>query len=112
MSLGNLCHSGTNYLTEKYTGPTLSLGIVAGERIPRELSSANIPQRLVARERYPQRQVARNTPILSLRKMTNVIVHDIARINSGSQKGSALVGIPLQVGVHGYKVRRLNNIFA
>ncbi|GKB13789.1 hypothetical protein Tco_0847712 [Tanacetum coccineum] len=52
MSPGNMCHGGTHYLTEKYVGPTLSLGIVAGERIPSELSPANIPQRLVARERY------------------------------------------------------------
>nr|GEW47486.1 hypothetical protein [Tanacetum cinerariifolium] len=40
MSPWNLCHSGTNYLTEKYVGPTLSLGIVVGERIPSELSPA------------------------------------------------------------------------
>ncbi|GKC54027.1 zinc finger, CCHC-type containing protein [Tanacetum coccineum] len=32
-------------------GPTVSLGIVAGEGIPVELSPANIPQRQVARER-------------------------------------------------------------
>nr|GFA14120.1 F-box domain, leucine-rich repeat domain, L domain-like protein [Tanacetum cinerariifolium] len=31
MSLGNMCHRGTNYLTEKYVGPTISLEIVAGE---------------------------------------------------------------------------------
>nr|GEZ96014.1 hypothetical protein [Tanacetum cinerariifolium] len=31
MSPGNLCHCGTNYLTKKYVGPTLSLGIVAGK---------------------------------------------------------------------------------
>ncbi|GJU93811.1 hypothetical protein Tco_1318567 [Tanacetum coccineum] len=43
MSPENMCHGDTNYLTEKYVGPTLSLGIVAGERIPSERSSANIP---------------------------------------------------------------------
>nr|GEY39898.1 hypothetical protein [Tanacetum cinerariifolium] len=31
MSSGNICHCGTNYLTEKYVGPTVSLGIVVGE---------------------------------------------------------------------------------
>ncbi|GKC44980.1 reverse transcriptase [Tanacetum coccineum] len=40
MSLGNVCHGGTSCLTEKYVGPTLSLGIVAGERIPSERSPA------------------------------------------------------------------------
>ncbi|GKC56158.1 hypothetical protein Tco_1083756, partial [Tanacetum coccineum] len=38
MSPGNMCRGGTNYLTGKYVGPTLSLGIVAGERIPSERS--------------------------------------------------------------------------
>nr|GFA65672.1 acidic leucine-rich nuclear phosphoprotein 32 family member A [Tanacetum cinerariifolium] len=28
---GNMCHRGTNYLTEKYVGSTVSLEIVAGE---------------------------------------------------------------------------------
>ncbi|GKF49273.1 hypothetical protein Tco_0142524, partial [Tanacetum coccineum] len=45
-----MCHGGTNYLTEKYVGPTLSLGIVAGERIPSERSPAIIPQLQVSRE--------------------------------------------------------------
>ncbi|GJV05243.1 hypothetical protein Tco_1338812 [Tanacetum coccineum] len=39
MSPGNMCHRDTNYLTEKYVGPTVSLGIVAGE-LPGEHSSA------------------------------------------------------------------------
>ncbi|GJZ29205.1 hypothetical protein Tco_0853658 [Tanacetum coccineum] len=43
MSPGNICHGGTNYLTEKYVGPTLSLEIVAGERIPSEFSLATFP---------------------------------------------------------------------
>ncbi|GJW59911.1 hypothetical protein Tco_0109246 [Tanacetum coccineum] len=74
MSLGNMCHGGTNYLTGKYVGPTLSLGIVAGERIPSERSPANIPQRQVARETYPQRQVARKSPKMSLGIAVNVVV--------------------------------------
>ncbi|GKB67920.1 ALP1-like protein [Tanacetum coccineum] len=75
MSPGNMCHGGTNYLTKKYVGPTLSLGIVVGERIPSERSPANIPQRQVARERYPQRQVARETPKMSLGIAVNVVVN-------------------------------------
>ncbi|GKB28155.1 hypothetical protein Tco_0867556 [Tanacetum coccineum] len=46
-----VCHRGTSSLTEKRVGPTSSLGIIAGERIPYEASPANIPQRLVAGER-------------------------------------------------------------
>ncbi|GKE22609.1 hypothetical protein Tco_1434121, partial [Tanacetum coccineum] len=74
MSPGNMCHGGTNYLTEKYVGPTVSLGIVAGERIPSERSPATIPQRQVAREWYPQRQVARESPKMSLGNVGNVVV--------------------------------------
>ncbi|GKD69652.1 hypothetical protein Tco_1323742, partial [Tanacetum coccineum] len=44
MSSGNMCHGGTNYLTEKYVGPTVLLGIVAGERIPSERSPATSRQ--------------------------------------------------------------------
>ncbi|GJX85084.1 putative ribonuclease H-like domain-containing protein [Tanacetum coccineum] len=44
MSSWNMCHDGTNYLTKKYVGPTLSLGIVAGERIPIERSPATSRQ--------------------------------------------------------------------
>nr|GEZ02869.1 hypothetical protein [Tanacetum cinerariifolium] len=40
MSPGNICHRGTNYLTEKYVRPTVSLGKVAGEGIPVEHSPA------------------------------------------------------------------------
>nr|GEW84211.1 transposase (putative), gypsy type [Tanacetum cinerariifolium] len=61
MSSGNIYHCGTNYLTKKYVGPTVSLGIVAGEGIPVEYSPANIPQRQVAGETFPQRQVAGET---------------------------------------------------
>nr|GEZ24142.1 hypothetical protein [Tanacetum cinerariifolium] len=43
MSPGNMCHRDTNFLTGKYVGPTVSLGIVAREGIPCKRSSANIP---------------------------------------------------------------------
>nr|GEX57581.1 hypothetical protein [Tanacetum cinerariifolium] len=33
MSPGNICHRGTNYLTEKFVGPTVSLRIVAVEDV-------------------------------------------------------------------------------
>nr|GEY18954.1 hypothetical protein [Tanacetum cinerariifolium] len=45
MSPGNICHRGPNYLTEKYVGLTVSLGIVVGEGF-----SVEIPQRQVAGE--------------------------------------------------------------
>ncbi|GJX25296.1 hypothetical protein Tco_0231592 [Tanacetum coccineum] len=72
---GNMCHGDTNYLTEKYVGPTLLLRIVAGERILSERSPATIPQRQVARERYPQRQVvAGESPKMSPGIAVNVVV--------------------------------------
>ncbi|GJT65782.1 hypothetical protein Tco_1017262 [Tanacetum coccineum] len=43
MSPGNMCNGGTNYLTEKYVGPTVLLRIVAGERIPSERSQRTFP---------------------------------------------------------------------
>ncbi|GJW38652.1 hypothetical protein Tco_0064497 [Tanacetum coccineum] len=55
-------------------GPTVSLGIVAGEGIPVELSPANIPQRQVARERYPQRHVTRESIEFSPGKVYIVVV--------------------------------------
>ncbi|GKA60533.1 ALP1-like protein [Tanacetum coccineum] len=84
MSSGNMCHRGTNILTENYVGPTVLLGIVAGERIPVELSPSNIPQRHVARERYPQRQVARESPELSLGIVVNVCTSAIRKIAYGA----------------------------
>ncbi|GJY16008.1 hypothetical protein Tco_0386430 [Tanacetum coccineum] len=60
----NVCHGGTSCLTEKYVGPTLSLGIVTGERIPCELSPTN----------FPQRQVDGESPELSPGKKANVVV--------------------------------------
>nr|GFA02059.1 hypothetical protein [Tanacetum cinerariifolium] len=74
MSPGNMCHRGTNYLTEKYVRPTVSLGIVAGEGILVEHSPANILQRQVARERFPQRLVAVESPEMSLENVVNVVV--------------------------------------
>ncbi|GJR47235.1 ribonuclease H-like domain-containing protein [Tanacetum coccineum] len=44
MSSGNMCHGGTNYLTEKYVGPTLSLGNV---------SLAIVPQRSFPSDKSP-----------------------------------------------------------
>nr|GFA55397.1 hypothetical protein [Tanacetum cinerariifolium] len=51
-----------------------SPGIVAGEGIPYEASPATFPRRLVAGEAYPQRQVAGETPRMSLGKDVNVVV--------------------------------------
>nr|GEV56341.1 NBS-containing resistance-like protein [Tanacetum cinerariifolium] len=53
---------------------TASPRIVDGERIPYEPSPATFPRRLVAGERYPQRQVAGESPRLSLGKAVNVVV--------------------------------------
>ncbi|GJR08275.1 bifunctional riboflavin kinase/FMN phosphatase-like protein [Tanacetum coccineum] len=47
---------------------------VAREGIPFELFRSTYPGRHVARERYPQRQVARDTPDLSLGNIANVVV--------------------------------------
>nr|GEX89731.1 two-component response regulator ARR12-like [Tanacetum cinerariifolium] len=55
-------------------GHFVSLGIVAGEGIPVEHSPANISQRQVARERFPQRLVAGESPEMSLRNVVNVAV--------------------------------------
>nr|GEW42306.1 hypothetical protein [Tanacetum cinerariifolium] len=49
-------------------------GIYAGEGIPYERSSATFPQRQVVRERNPQRQVAEESPKLSMGKALNVVV--------------------------------------
>nr|GEX77781.1 hypothetical protein [Tanacetum cinerariifolium] len=76
MSPGNMCHRGTNFLTGKYVGPTVSLGIVAEDGIPCERSPANIPWRQVAGETYPQRQVAGKSPELSLGNRLNVVVRE------------------------------------
>nr|GFD00890.1 hypothetical protein [Tanacetum cinerariifolium] len=73
MSPGNMCHHDTNYLTENYVRPTVSLGIVAGEGIPVEHSPTNIAQRQVARERF-QRLVAGESPEMSLENVVNVVV--------------------------------------
>ncbi|GJX81439.1 hypothetical protein Tco_0330920, partial [Tanacetum coccineum] len=47
---------------------------VARERIPIELFRSTFPGRHVARERDPQRQVARDMTDLSLGNMANVVV--------------------------------------
>ncbi|GJR40882.1 extracellular ribonuclease LE [Tanacetum coccineum] len=51
----------------------MSPGNVAREGIPFELFRFTYPGRHVARERYPQRQVARDTPDLSLGNIANVV---------------------------------------
>ncbi|GKD59343.1 hypothetical protein Tco_1296852 [Tanacetum coccineum] len=47
---------------------------VAREGIPFELFRSTYPGRHVAREKYPQRQVAQDNPDLSLGNMANVVV--------------------------------------
>nr|GEZ20422.1 helitron helicase-like domain-containing protein [Tanacetum cinerariifolium] len=44
LSLGNMCHRGTNFLTEKYVGPTVSLG---------KESFASVPQRTFHDDKSP-----------------------------------------------------------
>nr|GEX51258.1 hypothetical protein [Tanacetum cinerariifolium] len=61
MSPGNMCHRGTNFLSEKYVGPTVSLRIIVGEEIPCERSPANIPRRQVTGEKsFPGDMLPRN----------------------------------------------------
>ncbi|GJY52619.1 retrotransposon protein, putative, ty1-copia subclass, partial [Tanacetum coccineum] len=55
-------------------GPTKSLGKVARERIPGELSPSSYPGRHVARDAYPQRHVAREGLEMSLG-----IVHNMGK---------------------------------
>ncbi|GKD90136.1 hypothetical protein Tco_1365643, partial [Tanacetum coccineum] len=55
-------------------GPTSSLGIIAGDCIPDEVSPATIPQRHVAGDRFPQRHVAGERPDISLGKDPIVVV--------------------------------------
>ena len=74
MSLGILCHRGTNSLTEKCVGPALSPGIVAGDTIPVDASPANIPQRHVAGETHPKRHVAGECVSMSMGKVVIVVV--------------------------------------
>nr|GEW64180.1 hypothetical protein [Tanacetum cinerariifolium] len=96
MSPGNTCHRSTNYLTEKYVGPTVSLRIVIGEGIPVEHSPANILQRQVARERYPQRQVAGESPEMSLGNVVNVVVNICKRYRKILNNDKSLSEIQLE----------------
>ncbi|GKA89263.1 FAR1-related sequence 5-like protein [Tanacetum coccineum] len=48
MSPGNMCHGGTNLLTEKYVGPTLSLGNV---------SLASVPKRAFPSDKSPGKDI-------------------------------------------------------
>ncbi|GJT58908.1 hypothetical protein Tco_1002441 [Tanacetum coccineum] len=63
-------------LTETLRAPPKSLGKVARERIPGELSPSTYPGRHVARDEFPQRQVARERREMSLEIMVNVVVSD------------------------------------
>ncbi|GKB95455.1 hypothetical protein Tco_0981592 [Tanacetum coccineum] len=68
-----MCHRGTSSLTKNVWGPPrrwgLSLGIIAGERIPCETSPVKIPQLHFAGECFPQRQVAGESGKSSLGKI-------------------------------------------
>nr|GEZ51036.1 hypothetical protein [Tanacetum cinerariifolium] len=102
MSPGNMCHRGTNYLTEKYVRPTVSLGIVAGEGIPVEYSPTNIPQPQVARERF-QRLVAGESPEMSLENVVSSLFMEI--IPGSSSKLS--LGLEVATGDDGISSRNL-----
>ncbi|GKA80418.1 hypothetical protein Tco_0787014, partial [Tanacetum coccineum] len=65
-------------------GPTSSLGIIVGERIPYEASPASIPQRQVAGDTFPQRHVAGENPDMSPGKRAIVVV----KPSSGDQDKS------------------------
>ncbi|GJW50719.1 hypothetical protein Tco_0092070, partial [Tanacetum coccineum] len=65
-------------------GPTSSLGIIAGERIPHEASPASIPQRHVAGETYPQRHVAGESPDMSPGKQAIVVGASSSDVIRGS----------------------------
>ncbi|GKC00676.1 hypothetical protein Tco_0986812 [Tanacetum coccineum] len=66
----------------------MSPGNVAREGIPFELFRFTYPGRHVARERYPQRQVARDTPDLSLGNIANVVTTIILRVIGGAIVGT------------------------
>ncbi|GJT41076.1 hypothetical protein Tco_0940941 [Tanacetum coccineum] len=66
MSPGKIIHHGIYSLTETLRAPPKSLGKVARERIPGELSPTTYPERHVARDEFPQRQVARERREMSL----------------------------------------------
>ncbi|GJV84492.1 hypothetical protein Tco_1524390 [Tanacetum coccineum] len=71
---GKIIHRGIYSLTETLWAPPKSLGKVARERIPGELSPSTYPGRHVARDEFPQRQVARERREMSLGIMVNVVV--------------------------------------
>ncbi|GKD40239.1 hypothetical protein Tco_1260446 [Tanacetum coccineum] len=60
--------------SETLRAPPKSLGKVARERIPGELSPTTYPERHVARDEFPQRQVARERREMSLGIVVNVVV--------------------------------------
>ncbi|GJV16704.1 flavonol 4'-sulfotransferase [Tanacetum coccineum] len=66
MSPGKIIHRGIYSLTETLRAPPMSLGKVARERIPGELSPSTYLGRHVARDEFLQRQVARKRREMSL----------------------------------------------
>ncbi|GJX24122.1 hypothetical protein Tco_0228567 [Tanacetum coccineum] len=66
MSPGKIIHRGIYSLTETLRAPPKSVGKVARERIPGELSPSTYPGRHVAWDEFPQRQVARERREMSL----------------------------------------------
>nr|GEV52514.1 F-box domain, leucine-rich repeat domain, L domain-like protein [Tanacetum cinerariifolium] len=69
--------SGSGGCGDEEEGPTFSSRIVAGEGIPYERSPMTFPRRQVVEERNPQRQVAGESPKLSLGKALNVVVSQL-----------------------------------
>nr|GFB23219.1 phosphomevalonate kinase, peroxisomal-like [Tanacetum cinerariifolium] len=112
MSPGNICHRGTNYLIEKYVGPTVSLEIVAGEGIPVEHSPVKISQRQVAGETFLQRQVAGESPKLSLENVDTYNGVTYCCIMHQSEKwieqASQVIGLEIVKALHGVRDDMLN----
>ncbi|GJZ62253.1 hypothetical protein Tco_0618390 [Tanacetum coccineum] len=61
---GNVCHRGTNCLTEKRAGPTSSLGIITRDCIPDEDSPATMSQRHFDRDSSPSDKMLLGKPQL------------------------------------------------
>ncbi|GJS79940.1 hypothetical protein Tco_0729821 [Tanacetum coccineum] len=86
---------------ESCVGPTSSLGIIAGDCIPDEVSPATIPQRHVAGDRFPQRHVAGERPDISLGKDPIVLLDYGSRISMDTLRiYDYLVG--KQIGIHDF----------
>ncbi|GKC44973.1 hypothetical protein Tco_1062695, partial [Tanacetum coccineum] len=83
---GESCDELTGFDT---VGPTSSLGIIAGERIPHEASPARIPQRHVAGDKFPQRHVAGERPDMSPGKRAIVAKHELNESEQDSTKSQS-----------------------